>query len=118
MSALDDIRAEIVARRDQALRMIELAKAGLADADLELLAHDRAVALFDAPPKPERAKRRDIAELVLAALTDEWQTIAQLAKATGCAPSRVEPALKRIKHDGMMDGKTLMLRRGDRQAPL
>ncbi len=96
MTTLDEIRAEIVARRDEAQSDIDDAVAARERANIELEAHDRAVALFAPPPEPKRAERRDIASLVLDALTDEWQTVAEIAKATGCAPSRVLPALMRL----------------------
>ncbi len=96
MGVLDDIRTEIVARRDAAMRTVEREQRTVDCMVAELEAHDRVVALFDQQSEPQRAECRDIAAFVLNALTDEWQTVAQLAKATGCAPSRILPALYRL----------------------
>lgn len=87
MTTLDEIRADIVAREHKARR-------DLAAADVELLAHDRAVKamgdLAPAAPQPKpRAQRRNIAELVLDHLTAEPQTVAEIASATGIAPHQV-----------------------------
>jgi hypothetical protein len=48
-----------------------------------------------APPAPVRKERRDIAALVLGALTDQPQTVAQIAHAIGVQPGRVETALRK-----------------------
>jgi hypothetical protein len=124
MTALDDIRAEIV-NREQAMhdRRI-LAEAALAEAlrnirvaETELMAHDRAVSLFGAREEaPKRAPRRDLAALVLAALTDEWQTVSQLTAAIPfTTPSRVQKVLKRLNPAkatvGSSDGLMLRARR-------
>jgi hypothetical protein len=116
MTDLEAIRAEIVTRRDhwkeEARAAIDLMK----QANSELTAHDRAVALFDpgpAQPKRERAARRDIAALVLDALSDDWQTTEQLAKAIGCPPSRVEPALKRLGYAAIMGASGAWKRSGE-----
>ncbi len=103
MSKLDDIRAEIVRRRDGAMITSRTADQEVALANAELEAHDRAVALFpfDLPQeeeRPARAPRRDIGKLVTDALTDEPQHISKIATAIGVAPSRVRHVLERSAH--------------------
>ena len=107
---LDQIRAEIVARLDRERDAVGACDAASLDAhrrlDLasaELAAHDRAVALFAPPPTPEPAKRRDIAALVREALTDDWQTIAQIAEKTGLPPSRLLRVLDRRRANAERD---------------
>lgn len=92
---LDDIRADIVARRDKAMRIIEREQRCMDCAVAELEAHDRAVALFR-PEPAEPVSRRDISALVLARLTDQPQTAEQLAKAIGAKPRQVTKALQRL----------------------
>jgi hypothetical protein len=98
MTALDDIRDSIVTR-------MECLRGQIAMAEAELEAHDRAVAAMPVPngSASARAPRRDIAALVREALTDEPQTVAQIAEKTGCFPSRVLPALKRLGADARVD---------------
>ena len=99
MSKLDDIRAEIVSRRDKAHEASRFAQQDVVLANAELEAHDRAVALFAAPEeKPARAARRDIDKLVVDALTDEPQSAGKIAAAIEVAPSRVLHTLERTAH--------------------
>ena len=66
----------------------------------ELDAHDRAVALFVEPPKAKRSARRDVARLVVEALTDEPQHISEIAFAIRVASSRVLHTLHTLEHTG------------------
>ena len=94
---LDQIREDIVARRDRAQRLIDREVGERDQAEAELIAHDRAVALFVQPGPPAR---RNIAALVLARLTGEPQTVEQLAKAIGVGPRQVGKALVRLSRAG------------------
>jgi len=100
MQTLDDIRAEIVVRRDRWATESRVADQNHALAIAELEAHDRAVAAMlpngAAQPAPARKERRDIAALVLAALTDQPQTADLIAHAIGVQTGRVEAALDRL----------------------
>jgi hypothetical protein len=97
---LDEIRAGILARHTEWEDKARFASGQLAMIEAELLAHDRAVTAMpeaaNGNAKPGRAARRDIAALVRAALTDEPQTVAQIAEKTAVVPGRVVVALKRI----------------------
>lgn len=108
---LDKIRAEIV-------YALSLARENLADSDrrvrcieAELSSHDRAVAAMNAAPHTALAARepcRDVAVLVLDALTDEWQTAAEIGEAIGVARERVDATLSRLIRDHVAvteDGK-------------
>lgn len=102
MNTLDKIRAEIVARFEAAnldCRNAAIAR-DIAAAELALL--DR-VDAPSAPAAPEPAKRRDIAALVREALTDDWQTIAQIAEKTGLPPSRLLRVLDRRRANAERD---------------
>ena len=94
MSKLDDIRAEIQQRIAALRPIVERKQRDLDCAVAELEAHDRAVALFVAPEG--RAPKRDIGKLVLDALADKPQTVAQIAEAIEVAPSRVLHTLERL----------------------
>jgi hypothetical protein len=119
MTTLDEIRTEIIARIARAANESRIADQNHALARAELEAHDRAVSQFAAREEaPKRAPRRDIAALVLAALTDEWQTVSQLTAAIPfTTPSRVQEVLKRLdpakatvgSSDGL--GRALRVRR-------
>ncbi len=77
MSILDDIRADIVARHEQALKEVaavevclKTAYAQAGEAEAELRAHDRAVgAMLQAesarPPAPAKRQRHDVRGIVL-----------------------------------------------------
>lgn len=96
--SLDDIRKEIEIRRDRWAVESRIADQNHALAIAELQAFDRAVAAMERADRtldgtPARKERRDIAALVLAALTDEPQTVVQIAHAIGVQPSRVLTAL-------------------------
>ena len=101
MTALEDVRTEIVSRRDEMAERAETAREALAAAcygvdlaEAELVAHDRAAALFTTPPEPPR--RRNIADLVLERLSDEPATVEQLAEAIGAHLGHVSMALVRL----------------------
>jgi hypothetical protein len=97
MTSLDDIRASILHHRDQALRELERSQRTVDCMVAELEAHDRAVAAMGSgAAKPARAPRRDIGALVREALTDQPQTLAQIAEKVGVPPSRALPALEKI----------------------
>lgn len=116
MSALDSLRDQILARRADAHHRWQIAEQDVAIASAELDAHDRAVSLFapqTAPPK-KRAARRDFAELVLAALTDEPQSIGQLAAKTEIVPRRVLRALQQLGPRSVWHSGTDMWVRGVR----
>jgi hypothetical protein len=104
MSKLDDIRAEIVNRIEAAKMVVAEGQRTLDLACRELDAHDRAVALFVEPPKAKRSARRDVARLVVEALTDEPQHISKIAAAVGIAPSRVLHTLERTAHARRAEG--------------
>jgi hypothetical protein len=95
---LDQIRDDILTRRDAAQDRIDSALAERNIAVSELVAHDRAVAAMGngAAANPARAPRRDIGALVREALTDQPQAVAQIAEKVGVPPSRVEPALAKV----------------------
>jgi hypothetical protein len=102
MTALDDIRAEIMVslvyargRVDAAKVELELCLRAVVKYEAELEAHDRAVAAMNGAPA-----RRNIAELVLAQLTDEPQTVEALAEASNARPHQVKEAVKRLSADG------------------
>jgi predicted Rossmann fold nucleotide-binding protein DprA/Smf involved in DNA uptake len=110
MTALDDIRADIVRRHTEWLDKERFGKGQLAMIEAELEAHDRAVAAMQpvaAPEKRERAERRDIGAIVLAALTDAPQTMKQIAEKTGVPPSRVTPVLERLNAADKARGSSL-----------
>ena len=97
MSTLDDIRADIVKRRDEAQAEIDSFMRIRDMADAALAAHDRAVATMDngAEAAMERAERRDIAALVYDDLKlDEPRAVSQIAESIKVAPSRVAHVLK------------------------
>jgi hypothetical protein len=104
--SLGNIRAEIVARLEQAEMAVTTCDAAALDAhrrlDLAttaLAAHDRAVAAMNSAAQPApvvRKERRDIAALVLGALTDQPQTVTQIAHAIGVQPGRVEVAVAKV----------------------
>jgi hypothetical protein len=96
--SLNDIRKEIERQRDRAMYEVKRAQNEVDCMVAALEAHDRAVAAMNgaAQPAPARKERRDIAALVLDALTDQPQTAAQIAHAIGVQPSRVTAALIRV----------------------
>lgn len=84
MSAVDQVRAGILARIDYHNRGEELAYA-------ELTAHDRAVAAMRA----EKPARRDIRSEVLGQLTDTPQSAETIRRAIGGRLRDVEQVLRR-----------------------
>lgn len=98
MTELDDIRAEIVWRRDSAQEIIKRAAGERDLAAAELLAHDRAVALFNSAGSAASPAtlRRDIVALVLASLDDEPKTVEAIALEISGRPSQVRGALVRL----------------------
>jgi hypothetical protein len=104
MTTLDDVRAEIVARRKRMQQIIQDATSDRDCADAELAAHDRAVALCGdgMVSRPARAPRRHIGAMVYNALTDEPQSIEAIGKKIGAPPSVVKITLRRL---AVADGK-------------
>lgn len=95
---LDDIRANIVAERDRAMRVVEREQRVVDCKVAELEAHDRAVEAMAAG-----GARRNIAELVLARLTSEPQTVGDLSMAIAAQPRQITEALGRLHSSHKVD---------------
>lgn len=104
-ATLDDIRAEIEVRHNEAQRWLraaehELDKAGraLGLVAVELLAHDRAAEALNGTVggAPARQPRRDIAALVRDALAGAPQTVEAIAEKIDVRPSQVRAAIERL----------------------
>jgi hypothetical protein len=112
MGTLDEIRAEIVARRDLAQTEIDRYQADLRTIMAELAAHDRAADAvrqpelpFANPAPPTRAPRRDIAALVLDALDiEDRQMPLQIATRVNAQLRQVGAALARLEREGKAAG--------------
>lgn len=97
MTELDAIRAEIEKRWDMWIVQARAAEQNAALAHAELEAHDRAVAAMNGATEPARKERRDIAALVLDALTGQPQTPEEIAAAIDARPGQVRAALDRLQ---------------------